>query len=274
MQVRPVAKAEKANLSNFSVILVNPMYSENIGACARACANFGIKELILVAPEKLEFQKIKAMATRVGARVLKEVKVFFDLSEALKDFSYVVGTTARLGRKRMVYYTPKEVAPYLCEVSLNNKIALLFGNERFGLSNDVLARCDKVITIPTTKDASLNLSQAVIIILYEIFQAASTPVFPKPRLASQYELDVMLKIVETTLKEIDYIPHDNKVLWMTNIKRLLSKLELTSKEVKIIQGFCRQLLWRLGKELKISFPKDQPSQSDRSEGTCQKDKPS
>ena len=250
------------------------MYSENIGACARACANFGVPNLILVNPESLEEEKMRAMATKCGIPILEKMKVFNSLEEALKDFNYVLGTTARLGRRRMVFYTPKEIAPEVCSLSINNKVAILFGNERFGLSNEVLALCDKVITIPTTENASLNLAQAVIIILYEIFQHAATPSFPKPRLANQRELYTMFKIIEATLKEIDYIPHDNKVLWLTNIKRILSKVELTAKEVKIIQGFCRQLLWALGKKLKPSFEKDLLSQSDMSEETCQKDTPS
>ncbi len=271
MQVRPVSEPVKAKLENIAVVLVNPMYSENIGSTARACANFGISNLILVNPESIDEEKMKAMATKAGITILEKMKIFPDLPSALKDFNYVIGTTARLGRKRMVYYTPKELAPYICELSVNNKIALLFGNERFGLSNEELSYCDKVITIPTTQNASLNIAQAIVIILYEIFQEASIPKFPKPVLATQQELNIMYSIIEATLKAIDYIPHENKILWFTNIKRFLSKLELTSKEVKIVQGFCRQLLWALGKELKPSFPKDQPTQNDRSGGTYQKE---
>ena len=272
MQVRPVAEPVKANLSNITVILVNPMYSENIGSTARACANFGVPNLILVNPESLEEEKMKAMATKSGIPILEKMKIFRDLSTTLKDFNYVFGTTARLGKHRMVYHTPKELVSYICELSINNKVAILFGNERFGLSNEELSYCDSVITIPTTENASLNVSQAVVIILYEIFQSASIPKIPKPQLATRKELDIMYAIIEKTLEEIEYIPHDNKILWFTNIKRFLSRLELTSKEVKIIQGFCRQLLWALGKKLNISFPKEQPPQNDKSEETCQKEK--
>lgn len=274
MQVRPVAKPEKANLENLAVVLVNPMYPENIGATARACANFGVTNLIVVNPESLDQEKIKAMATKGGLPIVENMKVFQDLEEALRDFQYVVGTTARLGRRRMVYHTPKEIAPYLCELSVKNRVAILFGNERFGLSNEHLGLCDKVVTIPTTEQASLNVAQAVVVILYEIFQHASNPVFPRPQLATQQELTIMYKIIEATLEAIDYIPHENKVLWHTNIRRFLSRLELTSKEVKIIQGFCRQLLWALGKEINLSSQEDKPPQNDRSEETCQKDKPS
>jgi tRNA/rRNA methyltransferase len=247
------------------------MYPENIGAAARACANFGIPHLIVVNPENPDELKMKAMATHVGEKVLENMKIFSDLSQALSEFSFVVGTTARLGRKRLVYYTPREIAPYLCELSFNNRIAILFGNERMGLSNEELLFCDKVITIPTTENASLNVAQAVVVVLYEIFQQAANPVFPKPRLATQKELSVMYKLLEATLEEIDYVPHENKVLWMTNIRRFLSRVELTAKEVKIIQGFCRQLLWRLGKKVNLSVQEEQESQSDRSEETCQKE---
>lgn len=270
MQVRPLGEPIKANLSNIAVILVNPIYSENIGATARACANFGVSNLIVVNPENLEEDKMKAMATKTGVEVLEKMKIFLDLPNALKDFNYVIGTTARLGKHRMVYYTPKEVAPYVCELSMNNKIAILFGNERTGLSNEDLLHCSSAITIPTTEKASLNLAQAVVIILYEIFQSASILKVPKPQLATQEELEIMFKLIFATLEAIDYIPHDNKVLWMTNIKRFLSKLELTSKEVKIIKGFCRQLLWSLGKRLTLSG-EEKPLLSDKSEETYQKD---
>lgn len=272
MQVRPVAEPVKANLSNIAVVLVNPIYSENIGSTARACTNFGISELILVNPHSLEEDKMKAMATKAGIPILEKMKIYNDLKTALKPFSYVVGTTARLGKHRLVYYTPKEISPYICELSINNKVAILFGNERFGLSNEELSYCDSVITIPTTENASLNVSQAVVVILYEIFQTASVPRIPKPQLATREELDIMYAIIEKTLESIDYIPHDNKVLWFTNIKRFLSKLELTSREVKIIQGFCRQLLWALGKKLTLSSPKVQQPQNDKSEETYQKGK--
>lgn len=273
MQVRPVATPSKANLSNITVVLVNPMYSENIGSTARACANFGVSNLILVKPEELDEEKMKAMATKAGWFVLENMKIFDELPKALTEFNYVIGTTARLGKRRMVHHTPREIAPYVCELSVNNKIAILFGNERLGLSNEDLSLCDSVITIPTTEHASLNVSQAVIIILYEIFQEASTPKIPKSQLASQQEIMIMLKLIEKTLEAIDYIPHENKTLWYTTIRRFLSKLELTSKEVKIIQGFCRQILWALGKkEVKISLQEVQASQNDRSEETYLKDK--
>ncbi len=270
MQVRPVATPVKANLDNIAVVLVNPLYSENIGSTARACANFGVNTLLVVNPESLEEEKMRAMATKNGIPVLENMKIFPDLPSAISEFNYIIGTTGRLGKRRMVYHTPKEFAPTICELSVNNKIAILFGNERFGLSNEDLSYCDTVLTIPTTEKASLNISQAVVIILYEIFQEASIPRIPKPQLASQKELQIMFSIIKETLHKIDYIPHENETYWFTTIRRFLSKMELTSKEVKIIQSFCRQLLWALKKTK--SSQEEQLFQSDKSEETYQKDK--
>lgn len=273
MQVRPVAKPEKANLSNIAVVLVNPLYPENIGSVARACANFGVEELILVNPEDLTRLPMEAMATKAGLPILEKMKIYENLPQALENFNVVIGTTARLGKRRLVHYTPREIAKEICELSLNNRIAILFGNERLGLSNEDLFYCDKVVTIPTTEKASLNVSQAVVVILYEIFQQASGALkLPKPELATQKEINTMLKLIEATLKAIDYMPHQNPVLWLTNIRRFLTSRELTSREVKIIMGFCRQLLWALGKNPNLSFEEETALQNDRSSETCQKDK--
>jgi tRNA/rRNA methyltransferase len=252
---------------------VNPLYPENIGSVARACANFGIEELILVKPEDLTRLPMEAMATKAGLPILEKMKIYETLPEAIENFNLVIGTTARLGKRRLVHYTPKEIAKEICDLSINNRIAILFGNERLGLSNEDLFYCDKVITIPTTEKASLNVSQAVVIILYEIFQEASSGLnLKKPELATQKEINTMFKLIEATLRAIDYMPHQNPILWLTNIRRFLNSRELTSREVKIIMGFCRQFLWALGKSPKLSFEEEKELQSDKYEETYQKDK--
>ena len=245
MQVRVKTKEIKAKLENLAVVLVETIYPENIGAAARACANFGVSRLILVRPGDLNPEKMRAMATRSGLPILEGMKIYDDLVEALADFNYVVGTTARLGKQRKVYDTVREMVPRIVDLSQNNRIAFLFGNEKWGLTNEDLYHCHEVVTIPTTEAASLNVAQAVVIVLYEIFCGAAEVEMPKPRLATLKELEVMYEILRETLKRIDYVPHDNETLWMTTIRRFLSRLDLTAQEVRVIQGFCKQLLWAL-----------------------------
>ncbi|AEH45577.1 RNA methyltransferase, TrmH family, group 1 [Thermodesulfatator indicus DSM 15286] len=232
-------------MENIAVVLVETLYPENIGSAARACANFGVKDLIVVKPKSLDREKMQAMATKSGLPVLENIKIFENLEEALAPFNYVVGTTARLGRQRKVFETIREAAPDLVTLSQNNKIAILFGNERWGLTNEDLYHCHRVVTIPTTEAASLNVAQAVVIILYELFNQEVEVPFKKPKLATSAELEPMYRLLKETLEAIDYVPHDNVTLWMTTIRRFLSRLELTSQEVRIIQGFCRNLLWHL-----------------------------
>ncbi len=245
MQIRPQAHQVRARMENIAVVLVETLYPENIGAAARACANFGVQDLILVRPQRLDEEKMRAMATRGGLPILERMQVYADLEEALAPFGYVVGTTARLGRQRKVFETIREAAPRLIELSQENRIAILFGNEKWGLTNEDLLRCHTVVTIPTTQQASLNVSQAVIIILYEIFSQAAEVKLKRPKLAVAQELEPMYQLLRETLEAIDYVPHENVTLWMTTIRRFLSRLELTSQEVRIIQGFCRKLLWHL-----------------------------
>ncbi len=245
MQVRIKTREIKTRLENLAVVLVDTLYPENIGSAARACANFGVPHLILVRPQDLNAEKMRAMATRSGLPILEKMKIYDDLVTALEDFNYVVGTTARLGKQRKVYETPREIAPRIVDLSQNNRVAFLFGNEKWGLTNEDLYHCHTVITIPTTEKASLNVAQAVVIVLYEMFLASAEVELPKPRLATVKELEVMYEIIRETLKKIDYVPHDNETLWMTTIRRFLSRLDLTAQEVRVIQGFCKQLLWAL-----------------------------
>ncbi len=225
----------------------------------------------MVNPASLEELPMTAMATKQGEEILKKMKIFPDLKEALKDLNFVVGTTGRLGKRRLVYHTLRELAPYLCELSFKNKIGILFGNERLGLSNEELMLCHEVITIPTTEKASLNVAQTVILVLYELFQTGCEFKPERPPLATHEELELLFQIIEKTLEAIDYMPHENPILWLSNIRRFITRREPTSREVKILMGFCRQFLWKLGKELKLSSQEEPKPQGGNSEETCQKD---
>ena len=127
---RPVKSNDaKHRLKNFSIVLSHPKIPENIGAAARAACNMGIGELLIVAPEDMTLEKMLKMATHKAAHLIRTMKVYPDLKEALASFNYIVGTTARTGRGRRPILTPREVAPGLIQKSLDNRIALVFGAE-------------------------------------------------------------------------------------------------------------------------------------------------
>jgi len=161
----------------------------------------------------------------------------------------VVGTTARLGGVRTEFFTPREVAARLIDISAVNEVALLFGPENFGLTNEELPYCHALVHIPTAACSSLNLAQAVLVMAYEIFLAGSEKPRFVPRLANVAELESMYARLQETLVKINFISHQNPEHWMFNVRRLFARHGLRAREAQVIKGICRQIDWYVGKRL-------------------------
>jgi tRNA/rRNA methyltransferase len=238
----------KALMENIGVVLNEPKYPENIGAAARCCKNMGVRRLALVRPCDLNTEKILKMATHEAADVIENMAIFDDLEKAISPFNYAVGTTARTGRQRRPTGTPREMAPSIAALSQTNRIAIVFGSENFGLSNEDLYLCQAVVNIPTAGFSSINLAQSVMILCYEVFTAEATETGFKPRLASIMELEGMYRHLSEAFLSIGLINPDNPDHYMRNARRFLGRLELRSKEVKIVRGMCRQILWACNRQ--------------------------
>ena len=154
------------SLERVRVVLVRPKTSGNVGAVARAIANFGLSELALVAPRG--YRAAAAAKTAVHARrILDGKQKFASLAEAVADCAWVVGTTCRPGSYRRRTQTPREVAREIIAVARTKRVALVLGPEDHGLTNDELKICHELVTIPThSSDPSLNLSHAALVCLY------------------------------------------------------------------------------------------------------------
>jgi tRNA/rRNA methyltransferase len=189
------------------------------------------------------------MATGPAVDLLNRMTVHDDLAGALAPFQYVVGTTARLGGVRSAYFTPREIAAKIIELSAVNEIALLFGPENFGLTNEELPLCHALVTIPTADCSSLNLAQAVMVMAYELFTALSHQPHFEPRLANSRELESMYAMLQETLVKINFISHQNPEHWMFNVRRLFFRHGLRAREAQVIKGICRQIDWYVGKRL-------------------------
>jgi tRNA/rRNA methyltransferase len=125
-----------------------------------------------------------------------------------------------------------------------NHVAVLFGPEDRGLSNEHLRYCHTITTIPTSGFSSLNLAQAVMIVCYEIFLAAKEPAQEvPPRLANKFELEGMYVHLKEVLLKIGFLDPQNPDHWMLNIRRFLSRVPLRAREVRVIRGVCRQMDW-------------------------------
>jgi len=233
-------------LDNIAIVLMEPKYPENIGAAARCAMNMGISRLIVVRDEPPDREKMLKMATHKAAHLIDDLYWHQDLAEALAPFSHVVGTTARQGRKRRIENSPRYMLDTILPLLENNQVALLFGPEHRGLTNEDLKYCQTKVTIPTADFASLNLAQAVAILCYEMYWgvmfAGKVPQ-SSPKLATIYELEGMYDHVEELLNRIGFLRTNDSSYWIRNIRHFLGRVGLRAKEARIIRGFCRQFLW-------------------------------
>ena len=240
------SKESQHILNNVAIVLMEPKYPENIGAAARCAMNMGISQLIIVRQEEPDREKMLKMATHKAAHLIDSLQHFQELKQALTPFSYVVGTTARQGRKRHIENSPRFIFDSLLPMLQDNQVALLFGPEHRGLTNEDLKYCQMTVTIPTADFSSLNLAQAVAILCYELYwtvmYSQKTTTFT-PKLANNYQLQGMYEHVEEMLNRIGFLNTNDSTYWMRNIRHFLGRVGLRAKEAKIIRGFCRQFLW-------------------------------
>lgn len=239
-------QAKEHLLNNIAIVLMEPKYPENIGAAARCAMNMGISHLIVVCDESPDQQKMLKMATHKAAHLIEKMKQVGNLRDALEPFSYVVGTTARQGRKRRIENSPRLMLDTILPLLKNNKVALLFGPENRGLTNDDLKYCQTTVTIPTADFSSLNLAQAVAILCYELYWGimySGKKLHPSPKMATSHELEGMYEHVEKLLSRIGFLRTDDSSYWIRNIRNFLGRVGLRAKEARIIRGFCRQFLW-------------------------------
>ena len=227
-----------------AIILSHPQLGENIGAAARAMANFGLGDLRLVEPRD-GWPNPKAAAMAAGASALTEnAKLFTTLESALSDLNLVFATTARERGITKEVLTPAEAARRLRDAAARGeKCGILFGNERAGLDNDEISLCDAVITIPTAEFASLNLGQAAMLLAYEWFRAGDrTPPAriehgPLHRKPTREEMLQMFAHLESELRDSGFLfPPDKAGAMIRATRAMLHRARLTYAEVQTIRG--------------------------------------
>jgi tRNA/rRNA methyltransferase len=238
------ADPARIDLSKVAIVLNRPRYPENIGAAARAMCNMGLHRLVVVAPERYEAERALKLATHGARHIVDAMVMAQDLGTALASFSFVVGTTARLGGQRRVYRRPEALAEALIPVSVDNTIAIVFGPEDRGLTNEDIRLCHALVNIPTADFSSLNLAQAVMILCYELRRVAvAAPAEATPRLANRFELDAMYDQLRDVLVRISFISHENPEYWMSRIRHFFTRMQLRARDVAILRGICRQIDW-------------------------------
>ncbi|WP_428566305.1 MAG: RNA methyltransferase [Solidesulfovibrio sp. DCME] len=234
-----------------TIVLFRPKFSENVGAAARACANMGVSRLVLVDPPAFDIDRARPMATSKGGLLLDALTIVPTLKQAVAEARLVLGTTARLGGWRTAILSPEQAAVTARDsLADGGGVAVVFGPEDAGLTNQETQLCAHLVNIPTAGEAtSLNLAQAVLIICYEIFKATQgaagpAPAGPRPsRAVGHAEREALFTALRRMLLTIDCIKPDNPDYWMLPVRRLIERVGLKRKEFNLLMGICRQVDW-------------------------------
>jgi len=218
----------------------------NIGAAARAMSNFGFFDLRLVNPYHVAFREAKSAVK--AERVLRDACEYSTLAEAVADSALVVGTTSRGPRALQHPLRRLESGGRLIAKKLTGgPVALLFGSEKFGLSNDDLSHCHWLLRIPTREGhGSMNLGQAVAVCLYELIRnpGASAKIPAKPP-AKANDLERLTMLLENLLDRSGYVHARVGESTRMKIRRLVRRMDLNAHDAEVWQGMLRQINWKL-----------------------------
>ena len=244
-------------LANIRIVLVRPRGSGNIGSIARAMKNMGQNELAIVGRARTRSFWARAMAVH-GRDILANAKCCDSIRQAIGDCALVVGTTCRSGLYRRHSQTPREVAPEIVAAARNGKVALIFGPEDHGLSNKDLEHCQLLMTIPTHPDyPSLNVAQAVVICLYELYLATLAPAENAGiQRAPAEDVERLFDRMQTVLLKIGFLDSENPEHMLLAFRRILGRAGLEDKDVRIFTGLFRQIEWYIDRGWKVIEEKE------------------
>jgi TrmH family RNA methyltransferase len=227
---------------NVFFTLIEPQEPGNIGSSARAMQNMGFRNLALVNPVYFRTKEAKRMACQ-GYDLLKKAVVYARFDDAIHDKHLIVGTTRRLGTRRGMIVPLRDSIRKIISAAQKNRVAVLFGRERNGLTNREVNECGLLVTIPSDPDTpSLNLAQSVLLVAYELSQKSYKTALPE--LVEQGKLPHLYERIESSLKLLEYIPRGDRDLEkkiMKNLKHLIGRYGLTEWELNMIYGICSQV---------------------------------
>jgi tRNA/rRNA methyltransferase len=232
------------------VVLVEPQLGENIGAAARAMANFGLSRLRLVKPVQ-GWPNEKARVMAAGAdRVLDAATLYDSLRDAIGDCTFVLATTARNhDQAKPVTGADAAAAEMAPRVAAGENVAIVFGRERNGLENDEVALADRIVTLPVNPAfASLNLAQAVVIVGYEWLKRQSGGELPfampqKSPPAAKQQLDAFFADLERELEKVEFFrPEEKRGTMSINLRNIFQRMAPTQQDIRTLHGVITALV--------------------------------
>lgn len=239
----------RVKLDNLRVVLVDARNPLNIGAAARAMSNFGFLHLRVVNPYDVAFEGARSAVN--AASVLQNAEKFTTVAEAVADCSLVVGTTA-VGHRDLQHELNRldKGAKAIRSHLASGKCALLFGSEKFGLSNNDMAHCHWLMNIPTRKEHfSMNLGQAVAVCLYELIRDPRAPAAKQKRTdATGVEVERITETLMDALRASEYPKLNTSDSFHGAVRRMIRRFKMQSGDSEFLIGMLRQMVWKMEKK--------------------------
>ena len=226
------------------VILVEPQLGENVGMAARAMGNFALTELRLVNPRD-GWPNIAAQRAAAGAdHIIDHVRLFATLPEAIADLDLVFATTARSHDQAKPVMGPEAAAREMQgQIAAGGRAGILFGRERSGLTNEEVARANRIITYPVNPGfASLNLAQAVLLMGYEWFKLVTSGALPftmpeRSERATQEQLEAFFENLVRELDRVEFLrPAEKRETMLVNLRNIFFRMEPTKQDIHTLHG--------------------------------------
>lgn len=239
---------DSALLGNIAFVIVRPVYLGNIGAVARAMKNFGLTDLRLVDPPK-NYKDAEARKMSVGAfDILKQAKVYDSLEDSLKDIAMAVGTTSGTQRK-LVPKPLLETTDLILKTAVNDRVAIILGDERDGLRQEDLQRCHHIVTIPTSPQlSSLNLAQAACVIGYELSRTIQLvekqciqEIDASDHLSTGGADDDLLRLFGQISDSISFSRTYNRQQVLSEFRQLWQRTSPSQREADLLKGILIRL---------------------------------
>lgn len=235
------------NLDNVRIVLVNTSHPGNIGGVARAMKNMGLSRLYLVEPRKFPHEEADWRAASAGD-LLDSAVVTASLDEAIADCQFVVGTSARERRIPWPLLDPRQCAQRIAQLSGQEQVAILFGREDRGLTNEELKVCNLHLNVPTSEDySSLNLAMAVQIVCYELRMLLVEDALPRSEdddwdtpFSTRENMERFYTHLEETLVDIEFLDPAAPRQLMARLRRLYGRVRLDEMELNILRGILTE----------------------------------
>lgn len=223
------------------IALLEPEHEGNIGAIARAMANFDLENLVLINSKVDHLGQESRNRAKHAQNILKKAKILKSIKSVRTD--YLIGTTAKLGRDYNIPRAAVNVEQLASKVNTKKKVTILFGREGQGLSNDEIKICDFVVTIPASKKyPTLNVSQAATILFYELFKRKKETSVSHITHASGTELKQINKMFIKVFNQLNFATKEKKETQNKTWKKIIAKSFMTKREAYAVMGLLKKLI--------------------------------